>query len=375
MGLSKSKFIAGWQCLKRLYLEVHQPELAGEPDERTQAVLEQGHEVGRWAQKRFPAGLLIEASPQEMAKALKQTEQALADRQYGAIFEATFAHDNVLARVDVLERLPANQWRLVEVKSSTGVKDYYLYDVALQRHVLEGLGMNVVPCLMHLNREYVYDGRQYDLEKLFVIRDLTSETAALQQQVKDLLREEWKALDGAEPPDIAPGDHCTHPFACAFFDLCNKPLPDGHVRYLPGISAKKLQELARRGIESIKQIPQDFPLTERQERAWDCARTGEPWFGEGLKTALAELRYPLCLWISKPCRRHFPASPVCPLTTIFPFNGRSTCSPRLGRNWSTTSSSRTTRMIRDRNSSEPCAWWLGTAEASSRIASGSSQGA
>ncbi len=293
MGLSKSKFIAGWQCLKRLYLEVHQPELAGEPDERTQAVLEQGHEVGRWAQKRFPAGLLIEASPQEMAKALKQTEQALADRQYGAIFEATFAHDNVLARVDVLERLPANQWRLVEVKSSTGVKDYYLYDVALQRHVLEGLGMNVVPCLMHLNREYVYDGRQYDLEKLFVIRDLTSETAALQQQVKDLLREEWKALDGAEPPDIAPGDHCTHPFACAFFDLCNKPLPDGHVRYLPGISAKKLQELARRGIESIKQIPQDFPLTERQERAWDCARTGEPWFGEGLKTALAELRYPL----------------------------------------------------------------------------------
>jgi hypothetical protein len=27
MWLSKSRFIAGWQCLKRLYLEVHQPEL------------------------------------------------------------------------------------------------------------------------------------------------------------------------------------------------------------------------------------------------------------------------------------------------------------------------------------------------------------
>jgi hypothetical protein len=49
MGLSKSKFIAGWQCLKRLYLEVHQPELVGEPDEQTMAVFEQGHEVGRWA--------------------------------------------------------------------------------------------------------------------------------------------------------------------------------------------------------------------------------------------------------------------------------------------------------------------------------------
>jgi hypothetical protein len=30
--LSKSKFIAGCQCLKRLYLQVHEPELAAEPD-------------------------------------------------------------------------------------------------------------------------------------------------------------------------------------------------------------------------------------------------------------------------------------------------------------------------------------------------------
>ena len=31
--LSKSKFVAGCQCLKRLYLQVHEPELAAEPDE------------------------------------------------------------------------------------------------------------------------------------------------------------------------------------------------------------------------------------------------------------------------------------------------------------------------------------------------------
>ena len=56
MRLSKSKFIAGLQCLKRLYLEVHQPELAGEPDEQTLAVFEPGQEVGRWVQKAFPGG-------------------------------------------------------------------------------------------------------------------------------------------------------------------------------------------------------------------------------------------------------------------------------------------------------------------------------
>jgi hypothetical protein len=38
--LSKSKFVAGCQCLKRLYLQVNEPELAAEPDAASQAVIE-----------------------------------------------------------------------------------------------------------------------------------------------------------------------------------------------------------------------------------------------------------------------------------------------------------------------------------------------
>ena len=43
--LSKSKFLSGLQCHKRLYLEVHQPSLATKPDAATQArqVLEAHH--------------------------------------------------------------------------------------------------------------------------------------------------------------------------------------------------------------------------------------------------------------------------------------------------------------------------------------------
>jgi hypothetical protein len=32
MRISKSKFVAGVQCLKRLYLQVHEPGLAAKPD-------------------------------------------------------------------------------------------------------------------------------------------------------------------------------------------------------------------------------------------------------------------------------------------------------------------------------------------------------
>src|SRR5208282_491204 len=55
--ISKSKFVAGCQCLKRLYLQVHEPDLAAEPDGASEAVIEQGREVGLLARQMFPGGV------------------------------------------------------------------------------------------------------------------------------------------------------------------------------------------------------------------------------------------------------------------------------------------------------------------------------
>ena len=51
--ISKSKFVAGMQCLKRLYLQVHRPELATDTNHR---IKEQGTEVGILARRAFPLG-------------------------------------------------------------------------------------------------------------------------------------------------------------------------------------------------------------------------------------------------------------------------------------------------------------------------------
>lgn len=58
--LSKSRYLAGLQGAKRLYLEVHARELAGEIDEGTQAVLDAGTGVGALARERYPNGALVE---------------------------------------------------------------------------------------------------------------------------------------------------------------------------------------------------------------------------------------------------------------------------------------------------------------------------
>jgi Domain of unknown function(DUF2779) len=55
-----------------------------------------------------------------------------------------------------------------------------------------------------------------------------------------------------------------------------------------------MEELDELGVESIRDIPDDFELTEMQRRAATCVQTGEPWFDrEGLKAKLETLIYPV----------------------------------------------------------------------------------
>jgi predicted RecB family nuclease len=94
-------------------------------------------------------------------------------------------------------------------------------------------------------------------------------------------------------PDIAPGRHCTDPITCEFYDRCNPPLPDDHIGYLPRLHASAEEALEEMGVESIRDVPHDFELTEIQRRAATCVQTGEPWFNAELRTTLESLRYPL----------------------------------------------------------------------------------
>jgi hypothetical protein len=47
------------------------------------------------------------------------------------------------------------------------------------------------------------------------------------------------------------------------------------------------------GIESIRDIPDDYPLNERLRRVCTSVQTGEPWYGPDLGEQLALLKYPL----------------------------------------------------------------------------------
>ena len=264
--ISKSKFVAGIQCLKRVYFQVHQPEFAEEDEEGLPSRLEQGQEVGLFAQKRFPGGVLVDFE-NGIDDALANTAALMDDSSIPAIFEATFLNASLLVRVDILQRRPSSRWRLIEVKSSVEVKPHYLYDLAIQHHVLSGCGFAISSaCLMHLNRSYRYDGRQHDLATLFTIRNQTKKVQELEADLPVLLKEQRKALSRPSPPDIAPGPQCTDPYTCEFFSHCNPERPEHHISFLPRLSVKKQNALVDLGVSLIPEIPEDFPLTEIQAR-------------------------------------------------------------------------------------------------------------
>ena len=178
--LSKTRFQDGLQCLKRLWLDRHRRGLAAPPDAATQARFRSGHRVGELARDRWPGGVLVKQSPARHEAAAAYTRELLADHRVPAIYEAAFSFNGVRIRADILVRTP-DGFDLVEVKSSSRLKREHHTDVAVQLWVIQGCGVRVRRAgLLHLNRDYVWSGGDYDVEKLFARDDITESVLALQ---------------------------------------------------------------------------------------------------------------------------------------------------------------------------------------------------
>ena len=221
-GLSKSSIAAFEQCPKRLWLSVHRPDAADDlgDDGRTVA----GHLVGRAARGLIAGGSLVDTP--DLRKALEMTAELLADPTTTAIFEATFAVDGVLVRVDILEADGSGGWRIAEVKSSTGAKPEHLGDLATQIWAVVAAGCRLTGAsIRHLDSGFVllregdHAGAFADAEMLDAARSLAASRPSVAASARATLAE-------AEP-DLPVGPHCSAPHECPFTAHCHAGLPPG----------------------------------------------------------------------------------------------------------------------------------------------------
>ena len=253
-----------------------------------------GHEVGRLATELYPGGILIEEDHFHHREAVHSTLAAMDNPDVRAIFEAAFLFDGVRIRVDILERLNNGGWNMIEVKSSTSIKDVYLQDVAVQLYVLRASGLRVErTILMNINNQYIYDGNQLDLEEFFVASDLTDQAEIMQEEVLLKLSEMKDMLGKDHGPGIEPSRHCHNPYECEFLEYCTKDKPEYWVMNLSGITEAKLNELKAMGVDEIGDIPSSFPLTWIQERIRKCVVDQKEYVSPGLEQELNDVQYPI----------------------------------------------------------------------------------
>jgi hypothetical protein len=231
-----------------------------------------GNLVGEKACEFFPDGVLIDWPQDAFGRdqAVRQTAQELAAKSPCPIFEATFAHERTLIRADLL--LPEKRhWHLVEVKSSTSVKDYHLSDAAIQRHVLAASGVKLGSVsLVTINKNFIYPGKgcyqevkKYgEINSLFQSQDVTLETTALaKMEVPAWITGARKTLAGKLPGKITA---CDKPYPCPFIGHCYPQTTDFPVDCLPSIG-KKAEQLRAQGYEDIRDIPAGILKNKKQE--------------------------------------------------------------------------------------------------------------
>ncbi len=292
--LSKTRYQSGLQCPLRLWHTCYNRELATEVSRVQQAIFDMGHRVGELATQLYPGGIRIEEDHLRHQEAIKSTLVAMKDPNVKAIYEAGFLYDEVRVRVDILQRLEQSKWNLIEVKSSTKVKEEYYSDVGIQYYVLKGAGLHIERVfLMHLNNQYVYDGKRLDLEGLFSSSDLTEGAIAYQEKIPTLLAGLKEMLAASDPPGITPSKHCNRPYGCEFWEYCMDGMPDHWVIQLSGIGQNKFDELEGMGIYDIREIPDGFSLTALQERIRKCVVNDKAYIARELKDELEDVEFPV----------------------------------------------------------------------------------
>ena len=142
---------------------------------------------------------------------------------------------------------PGGGWRLVEVKSSTRLKDVFVFDAAIQLWVLRGAGVDVrEAAVLTLDRDYVYDGATLDLRALFRLHPVFDEAHEFLDSVTAQVSEMQSMLFRSAAPDIGPGDHCFEPYECPYYAHCTRDviLPDHGIDELPRLAAGRREQEA-----------------------------------------------------------------------------------------------------------------------------------
>lgn len=224
--LSKSTFMYGCQCPKRLWLHKYRPEVRDEMDEEQEAVFQRGIDVGKLAEQLFPGG--VDARPETpfaYQQSVADTARYIAEGK-DIIYEAAFQYEGLLCAVDILVK-QGNQWYAYEVKSTSKVKDQHIPDAAFQYYVITQAGLELADfSIVHLNTSYIRYG-DLNVQELFTAESVLNHVLPMQEFIHEKgIALKTVVANKKEMPEVEVGDHCYRPYNCDFLGFCYEGIDD-----------------------------------------------------------------------------------------------------------------------------------------------------
>lgn len=270
MKLTKTDYLIFRDCGKNAWLKVHKPDIyyAKPLSAFDQGIIETGNEVDELARDLFPGGVLLTSRD-----AAEETME-LVNSHINVIYQPVFETEKYKIVCDIIVWDDVTQvYDLYEVKASNSgenkkAKDeLYSYDIAFQYLVLKELNIPIGKLnLVRLNSEYVRGG-DLDIDNLFSIEDFTENVLNITEVVSEEMKNAYEILSSK----VEPFGNCKcitrgRSSHCTTFSYSNPLVSPYSVHDISriGSSKSKLAELIDRGIFKIEDVPEDFPLSEKQ---------------------------------------------------------------------------------------------------------------
>ncbi|MFN0279044.1 MAG: DUF2779 domain-containing protein [Pyrinomonadaceae bacterium] len=272
--LTKTAYLDYLKCPAEFWLSVREPLLVAEP-----ITLEHEH----LRQQGYAVENLV-----------RKLERFQANDEIAVDFQRTFQTDKLLTRSDVVvtDKL-SGEIEIFEIKSSTQPKPEHYDDVAFQKIAAERSGSRVGRThLITMNGAYVRRG-DIDVEQLFTVTDITEKVDKKLADTEDQIKKAFDYLMTVPVPSLV--DYCiANKLDCRFIKLHFPELPEYTVFDISYLKHDKRRKLLSDGVIDIRDVPEDFSLSDKQRRQVDAAKTGAITIDrDEIARRVCEWKYPL----------------------------------------------------------------------------------
>ena len=288
--LSKTKIKTGLQCHKKLWYDIN------EKINEKSHILKLGNRFGDYIKNYYGSG--VDLTNQSGSNIFELTLNALNDQSVNVIYEAAFLYDETLIRADVLIR-DGKQWKLIEAKVSTKLKEDHLIDAAIQAYVITNSHISLSEVkIAHINNEFIYRG-EHAYDGLITEINVANEIAGLTPLVHEWIGELLPITElGSELPDVQMGNQCKdkRKRKCIYFNRCESQTFLGAVevpiKILPNIGDKLQHEWFENGIYDLRDLPTNTLSNEMHQKIQLCHQKKIEWIDPELINKINNYKWP-----------------------------------------------------------------------------------